>query len=76
MHRLLVNFRLRATDRDFGVDGQIPDFDIAAAVDEGEDAGAVGGPAGAVDDVFAGELKEGFDGLLGAAGLGIGDGGG
>lgn len=35
-----------ACDGDFSVGGQVPDIEVAGAVDGGEDARAMGGPSG------------------------------
>lgn len=66
MCNVLVHLGRGAAHGDFGVERQVPDFDIAAAVDGGEDAGAARGPTGGVYDVFAGKVEERVDGLLGA----------
>lgn len=54
-------------DGDLGLDGEVPDLEVAGAVDEGEHAGAHGGPRGVVDDVLAGDVGQGGDGSARAA---------
>lgn len=74
LRRLAIHPRHGARDGDFGLERQVPDLDVASAIDEREHAGLVRRPAGVVDDVFAGEVQQGRDGLDGGAGV-AGEGG-
>lgn len=72
----IAHLGVRPRDRDFGVDGEIPEFQTAGAVDGGEDAGFRRRPFDVVDGFVAGEVEDGGEDVDAFGGADGGGGGG